>query len=85
MTILSLQTNLDAEAIGQAAERRLRESPYYFLRTLRCRVDAGVLTLIGRVPYGQLKQFAEAIVARVEGVHVVINRVEVYDPQRASA
>lgn len=85
MTILSLQTTLDAEAIGQTAERRLRESPYYFLRTLRCRVDAGVLTLVGRVPYGQLKQFAEAIVLRVEGVRAVVNRVEVYDPQRASA
>jgi len=85
MTILSLQSNLDANAIGQAAERRLRESPYYFLRTVQCRVDAGVLTLIGRVPYGQLKQFAEAIVSRVEGVEAVINRVEVYDPQRASA
>jgi osmotically-inducible protein OsmY len=85
MTILSLQTSLDAETIGQAAERRLRESPYYFLRTLRCRVDAGVLTLVGRVPYGQLKQFAEAIVSRVDGVRAVVNRVEVYDPQRASA
>ena len=85
MTILSLQTTLDAEAIGQAAERRLRESPYYFLRALRCRVDSGVLTLVGRVPYGQLKQFAEAIVSRVDGVRAVVNRVEVYDPQRASA
>ncbi len=85
MTILSLQTNLDAEAIGRAAERRLRESPYYFLRTVQCRVDAGVLTLLGRVPYGQLRQFAETIVSRVDGVHSVINRVEVYDPQRASA
>ncbi len=85
MTILSLQTNCDATAIGQAAERRLRESPYYFLRALRCQVDAGVLTLIGRVPHGQLKEFAEAIVARVEGVQAVVNRVEVYDPLRASA
>jgi osmotically-inducible protein OsmY len=85
MTILSLQTNLDAEAIGRAAERRLRESPYYFLRTVQCRFDAGVLTLLGRVPYDQLKQFAETIVSRVDGVHVVINRMEVYDPQRASA
>jgi|GWRWMinimDraft_6_1066014.scaffolds.fasta_scaffold241239_1 osmotically-inducible protein OsmY len=85
MTILSLQTNLDAETIGAAAERRLRESPYYFLRALRCRVDGGVVTLIGRVPYGQLRQFAEAIVLRVEGVRAVVNRVEVYDPQRASA
>jgi osmotically-inducible protein OsmY len=84
MTILPLQSSLDAEAIGQAAERRLRESPYYFLRTLRCRFDSGVLTLVGRVPLGQLKQFAENIVLRVEGVQHVINQVEVYDPQRAA-
>ncbi len=84
MTILSLQTTLDAESISQAAERRLRESPYYFLRALRCRFDAGVLTLIGRVPFGQLKQFAENIVLRVEGVQYVVNQVEVYDPQRVA-
>ncbi len=85
MTILSLQTTLDGETIGQTAERRLHESPYYFLRTLHCRVDGGVLTLAGRVPHSQLRPIAEAIVSRVEGVHTVVNCVEVYDPQRASA
>jgi osmotically-inducible protein OsmY len=85
MTILSLQSNLDSQAIAQAAERKLRESPYYFLRTIRCRCQAGVVTLLGRVPYGQLRQFAEAIVLRVEGVQYVENQLEVYDPQRASA
>lgn len=84
MTILSLRTNLDAESVCQAAERRLRESPYYFLRTVRCRFDAGVLTLVGRVPFGQLKQFAENIVLRVEGVQHVVNHVEIYDPQRVA-
>jgi len=85
MTILSIQSGLDSETLSQAAERRLRESPYYFLKGVRCRVENGVATLIGRVPLGQLRQFAEAIVLRVEGVREVINRVEVYDPQRASA
>ncbi len=85
MTILSLQTNVDSQAIAQAAERRLRESPYYFLRAIRCRCESGVVTLIGRVPYGQLRQFAEAIVLRVDGVRYVENQLEVYDPQRASA
>lgn len=85
MTILSLQTNLDWQAVEQAAERRLRESPYYFLRSIRCRCEAGVVTLTGRVPYGQLRQFAETIVWRVDGVQHVVNQLEVYDPQRASA
>ncbi len=85
MPILSLRSNSSAETIGRDAERRLRESPYYFLKGLGCTVEGGVLTLVGRVPYGPLKQFAEAIVARVDGVCEVINRVEVYDPERASA
>ncbi len=84
MTILTVRTSADAETISQDAERRLRESPYYFLKGLRCTVDGGVLTLVGRVPYGPLKRFAETIVGRVHGVREVVNRVEVYDPQRAS-
>lgn len=66
--------------IGALAERRLQESPYFYLKRLRCRYEAGVLTLLGRVPYGQLKQIAESIVERVEGIEHVINRVEVLDP-----
>ncbi len=39
-----------------------------------------MLTLRGHVPYRQLKQFAESIVSRVNGVEEVVNRVEVLDP-----
>jgi osmotically-inducible protein OsmY len=39
-----------------------------------------VLTLQGRVPYRQLRQLAEAIVARVDGVELVANEVEVVEP-----
>ena len=39
-----------------------------------------MLTLAGRVPYWQLKKFAESIVSRVEGVERVANQVEVVDP-----
>lgn len=69
----------------RAAERRLRESPYFFLKDVHCRVDGDVLTLGGRVPFGQLKQFAESIVWRVEGVREVVNQIEVYDPATAVA
>ena len=67
-------------SIGQVAERRLRESPYFYLRSLSCDYRDGRLTLRGRVPFSRLKQFAEAIVARVAGVEEVVNRVEVIDP-----
>ena len=64
------------------AERRLRESPYFFLRNVRCGFDAGTLTLEGWVPFVPLKQFAETIVRRIDGVYDVCNRVEVVDPLR---
>jgi osmotically-inducible protein OsmY len=75
--IISIHT---AAAIVAAAELRLRQSPYFYLKGLQCRFDAGVLTLCGRVPYRQLKHLAEAIVSRVEGVQRVANEVEVVDP-----
>ncbi len=84
MQILPLTTMLDTADAGQIAERRLRESPYFFLRRVRCEFHAGVLTLRGQVPFGQLKQFAEAIVSRVDGVQHIVNAVEVRDPAYAS-
>jgi osmotically-inducible protein OsmY len=69
-----------ANTPAEVAEQRLRQSPYFFLKALRCRFDAGVLTLIGRVPHRQLRHLAEAIVARVDGVEQVNNQVEVIDP-----
>ena len=79
MQLLKLSTATRTD-IGELAERRLRESPYFFLKKLRCDFDGGVLTLRGRVPHRQLKEFAEAIVARIEGVEQIVNRVEILDP-----
>jgi osmotically-inducible protein OsmY len=79
MRILPLST-AEAENIGELAERRLRESPYFFLKNIRCQFEAGVLTLRGRVPNRQLQKFAESIVFRIAGVEEVVNRVEVFDP-----
>jgi len=67
-------------AIDKLAERRLRESPYFFLKRISCRFDSGKLTLSGQVPHFQLKHHAERIVARVEGVKTVDNQVIVFDP-----
>ena len=80
MQILPLTTAASAPSVEELAERRLRESPYYFLKQISCQFNAGVLTLRGTVPLWQLRQFAESIVARVEGVRVIENQVEVFDP-----
>jgi osmotically-inducible protein OsmY len=85
MSILPFETQLDSAAIADQAERLLRESPYYYLKMIRCQCESGVLTLRGRVPLVSLREFAESIVSRAPGVERVVNRVEIYDPQRASA
>jgi len=78
--ILQFENRAPAASVGDAAERRLRESPYFFLKQITCYFDHGVLTLRGTVPMWQLKQFAESIVARVDGVRQIVNQVEVFDP-----
>ncbi len=80
MQILPITTEVALAGVAEIAERRLRESPYFFLKTVNCHFHNGVLTLRGQVPYRQLKHFAEAIVSRVAGVEEVVNRVEVFDP-----
>jgi osmotically-inducible protein OsmY len=79
MKILELSVAAPGK-IGELAEQRLRQSPYFFLKNLRCDFNEGVLTLRGRVPHRQLKQFAESIVSRIEGVEQIVNRVEIFDP-----
>jgi osmotically-inducible protein OsmY len=59
------------------AERALRGSPYLALRNVACDGHDGVLTLRGCLPTYYLKQVAQAIVARVDGVQQVVNEIEV--------
>lgn len=80
MKILEVMAEVATIGIADIAQQKLRESPYYFLKNLTCDYDEGVLTLRGRVPMGPLKQLAESIVCRVDGVHEVVNCVEVVDP-----
>jgi hypothetical protein len=80
MKILDLMADVATIGIADIAQQKLRESPYYFLRNLTCHFDEGVLTLRGWVPMGPLRQLAESIVCRIDGVHEVVNRVEVVDP-----
>ncbi|GEM_PF-967503 len=63
--------------IEEEAEDRLRRSGYLALRDISCEVREGVARLRGRLPTHYLKQVAQAIVAEVEGVVVVMNQIKV--------
>jgi osmotically-inducible protein OsmY len=65
--------------------RRLEESPYGFQRRLDLAYDDGVLTLRGRVPSYYLKQTAQTLAAKVEGVRQVVNLVDVYATPRVAS
>jgi osmotically-inducible protein OsmY len=69
----------------ELAEHRLRKSAYLALRGVSCAWDAGVLTLLGRVPSYYLKQVAQVTVAQVGGVERVENRLEVAAPHWPTA
>ena len=64
----------------QTIERRLRDSSYYYLRTISAAYEAGVVTLRGRVPTFYLKQTVQSIVEKTEGVERVVNLVDVVNP-----
>ena len=63
--------------IIESARRRLRQSAYPLLGRVSCHYDDGVLTLGGRLPTFYLKQIAQTLVATIEGVKLVQNRVNV--------
>jgi osmotically-inducible protein OsmY len=66
--------------ILQLIERRLRDSSYYYLRTITAAYESGVVTLRGRVPTFYLKQTVQAIVEKTDGVERVVNLVDVVNP-----
>jgi hypothetical protein len=59
------------------AERALRSSPYLALRNVACDCRGGVLTLRGCLPTYYLKQVAQAVVSRIDGVRQIVNDIEV--------
>ena len=74
----SMETNdMVAARILESVKRRLAESPYGFQRRVDAAYDNGVLTLSGRVPTFFLKQTAQSLAAKVDGVHQVVNLVDV--------
>jgi hypothetical protein len=71
--------------VAELAESRLRSNAYLALRNVTCTFDRGVLTLAGWLPTYYLKQLAQEVVAGVDGVEQVVNRIEVLTPGRARA
>jgi osmotically-inducible protein OsmY len=69
-------------APAELAERCLRWSPYLALRSVSCECREGVLVLRGCLPSYYLKQVAQEVVARLEGVETVDNQIQVVAPAR---
>ena len=64
-------------AIEAEAQSRLQMSGYPQLRNASCEFHEGVLTLRGQVSTFHLKQVAQTLVRRLEGVGEINNRLEV--------
>jgi hypothetical protein len=70
--------------IQQEAERRLHSSCYAALKDVGCKYERGELHLHGHLATHYLKQIAQALVADVEGVRIVINQIAVGVPVRGA-
>jgi len=74
-----------AHRVAHQAKERLGSTSYHFLRFVDCRFQNGVLTLRGRVPSFYLKQMAQSVLANLEGVDRIDNRVDVVSPRGLSS
>jgi osmotically-inducible protein OsmY len=70
--------------IRRMAEDRFCASGYLALRDVTCTVSDGVASLHGSLPSHYLKQLAQEIAATVEGVRLVVNKIDVKAPARPS-
>lgn len=65
------------EAVLATAEMCLRSASDLAEHPIRCEFREGTLTLRGRVPSYSLKQAAQALVQRIDGVAAVDNQLDV--------
>ena len=68
---------LQCDLASRRGEAALRSSSHPALRRLSCECYEGVLTIHGRVPTYYLKQVAQSLLGKLEGVEVINNQVEV--------
>src|SRR5262245_65590870 len=60
----------------ELAEGCLRRNPYRTLKNVACDCRDGVLVLRGCLPSYYLKQVAQEVVARLEGVQAIDNQIQ---------
>ena len=65
------------ERVVEAVQGRLRGSAYSALKRIVCMGQGGAVELEGKVSSHYLKQVAQSLVERVDGVTSVNNRIEV--------
>lgn len=63
--------------IIKAAHQRLDSSSHLFRRTVRCDCSHGVLKISGRLPSFYLKQTAQSLLDKIDGVKRVENEIVV--------
>lgn len=64
-------------SLTKQAEDLLQRAPYFALRGVRCEDHEGVLILRGRVLNYHMKQVAQVLVAQLNEVELIDNRIEV--------
>jgi TPR repeat protein len=69
----------DCHQVVARAKERLQMASYMPVRNVSCEYDDGVLILRGQVPTFFEKQLAQEAVAKLDGVHQVLNQVEVVE------
>ena len=67
---------MDSEMMA-AAESHLRRHPYLALRNISCECHHGQLTLRGCLPSYYLKQIAQTVVAKIDGIAGIRNEIKV--------
>ena len=66
--------------LQELAEGRLWRNLYLALKNVACDCRDGVLVLRGCLPSYYLKQVAQEVVARLEGVQAIDNQIQVVPP-----
>jgi osmotically-inducible protein OsmY len=64
-------------SLDNTAQARFRASAYLALRDVSCTISDGVACLQGDLPTYYLKQVAQEIAGSIDGVRLVMNRIEV--------
>ncbi len=79
LTFLELPNNLPNNT-ATLAKRSLRNNSHLATKHIACEVLDGVLVLRGRVQTYYLKQIAQQVASKVNGVRHVDNQIEVVSP-----